>query len=365
MADLNNQTAVTETRPALYMPALDGLRFIAFLLVFNLHLGQQYISGGSGFAQFLVERGWVGVEMFFCISAFLFFRLMEAEFDETLDLDIQKFFARRFLRLYPLMIVFPILMMLIYGQLEAWRSLLSIALGFDDFAVWTRGFNPIPYSAHLWTLSAEFQLYLVIPFVFLGSRRLGDRRFLIVIAVVAGVGIACRFIAVSAGAHHPIVWVTPMLHPEATLFGMAAALSISRKLDLRSVAIAGAIALIAFASASSYHQHGNGRMWIYPMAALFCASAVWLAASGRLPFLSVSWVAYLGKISFGLYVFHLLAIALASSLLTRIGVEVSYLPQFVVALCICVVMAAASYRFFELPFLRAKVKLEIVKSRPV
>jgi peptidoglycan/LPS O-acetylase OafA/YrhL len=78
------------------------------------------------------------------------------------------------------------------------------------------------------------------------------------------------------------------------------------------------------------------------------------------------WLRYLGKISYGLYVFHMLALYLVSKL---IGGYAGNLGKFMIYWCLglalTLVMAALSYRFFESPFLRLKERFAFVRSRPV
>ncbi len=62
--------------PCLYLAPLDGLRFFAFLAVFGHHLPRPPAS--AALAK-LDQYGWVGVELFFAISAYLFFHLLNAE----------------------------------------------------------------------------------------------------------------------------------------------------------------------------------------------------------------------------------------------------------------------------------------------
>src|SRR4051794_10600592 len=86
---------------ALYLPQLDGLRFFAFLAVFIHHLSAPEPL------RFLQARGWMGVDLFFVISAFLFFRLFNEEASVAGRIDVLRFYLRRMLRLYPLMVAFP------------------------------------------------------------------------------------------------------------------------------------------------------------------------------------------------------------------------------------------------------------------
>ena len=108
-----------------------------------------------------------------------------------------------------------------------------------------------------------------------------------------------RYIFVQFSAPHPIIWVTPFLHPETTLLGMALGLGVCRRFDWRIVAILGLSAAAIFALATSHYFRGNDRMWLYPVAAIMCGSAVWLSAAHRVTAVD-GWIVYLGKITFGL-----------------------------------------------------------------
>jgi peptidoglycan/LPS O-acetylase OafA/YrhL len=100
------------SRWSAYLPAVDGLRFFAFLMVFLFHFEEPFeLDAWQGF-----ERvGWVGVEIFFVISGFLMFYLLEREWEATGKIRIGQFYLRRVLRIYPLMLTYPLLMLLIFG----------------------------------------------------------------------------------------------------------------------------------------------------------------------------------------------------------------------------------------------------------
>jgi peptidoglycan/LPS O-acetylase OafA/YrhL len=75
---------------------------------------------------------------------------------------------------------------------------------------------------------------------------------------------------------------------------------------------------------------------------------------------------YLGKISYGLYVYHLLAINLARNIVGgRSDSPLHSILFWWVALLLTIGFASASYRWLEAPFLRLKDRYTKVKSRPV
>src|SRR5262249_26593616 len=90
-----------------YVPALDGLRFLAFAIVWWSH-GIEY--GGlmesvpplGAFLKRLREIGWIGVEIFLCLSGFLIATLLLREIEAKGSLRIRDFYLRRVLRIWPL-----------------------------------------------------------------------------------------------------------------------------------------------------------------------------------------------------------------------------------------------------------------------
>jgi peptidoglycan/LPS O-acetylase OafA/YrhL len=75
---------------------------------------------------------------------------------------------------------------------------------------------------------------------------------------------------------------------------------------------------------------------------------------------------YLGKISYGLYVYHVLAINLSLRLFAEHTKSwAGFASYWLTALLITVALAAISYRCLEAPFLRLKQRFTEVESRPV
>ena len=85
-----------------YVPALDGLRFLAFFLVFIHHtpLFNNFIY------VYLNTYGWIGVDIFFALSAFLLSHLLRIEFIQYNHIDKKKFFLRRALRIWPIYFIY-------------------------------------------------------------------------------------------------------------------------------------------------------------------------------------------------------------------------------------------------------------------
>ncbi len=153
-----------------YVPALDGLRAVAVLLVMLSHVGVPGFAGGG-----------MGVDMFFVLSGFLITTLLLEEIEATDRINILHFYIRRLLRLYPALLLMLVLFAIFCDIL---RHSLPHAEGFDwgkdvvfaglyltDYAVALGFENKNSLIAHTWSLAVEEHFYLVWPWVLLGLRR--------------------------------------------------------------------------------------------------------------------------------------------------------------------------------------------------
>ena len=207
-----------------YEPSIDGLRFVAFLLVFTSHAP---LIGGSAVAVWFKAYGWIGVDLFFMLSAYLLFRNLIGEHDRKNRIDIANFYARRVLRIFPLMSVYVLAMLLIFGPVtDQWGlRLAGVLLFFDNIVSWFYRLNgAITATAHLWTLSFEFQFYLVLPLVFAAFVRWGKNRFVICLAIVCVAAALARSYLFHVDIGDPVVYVTPILRPESLFAGLLMAI---------------------------------------------------------------------------------------------------------------------------------------------
>jgi len=158
-----------------YAPQLDSLRFLAFLLVLIHH--SQYYEAIPLWVT-ISKYGWMGVDLFLCLSAFLFARLLYVEFQEKGDIHIGYFYLRRGLRIWPLYwFFFGLMLTLSIGQHGSnpylWKRSLGMLTFTDNLVSMSLGYNlALLYSAHLWTISYEEQFYLVIPWALRALYRL-------------------------------------------------------------------------------------------------------------------------------------------------------------------------------------------------
>lgn len=154
-----------------FFPNLDGLRFLAFLLVYLQH---GFGLGGAAGA---------GVAFFFVLSGFLITYLLILETDRKGRVDVMAFYARRALRIWPLYYCVVVFAFIVYPALRALAGLgeghnggaLLYVLFLGNFDVLrTSGLAGAGSTNVLWSVSVEEQFYLFWPllFRFLPSHRL-------------------------------------------------------------------------------------------------------------------------------------------------------------------------------------------------
>ncbi|WP_425293555.1 acyltransferase family protein [Lampropedia puyangensis] len=138
-----------------YNPALDGLRAMAIVLVFLSHAHAPMFDGA-----------FFGVDLFFVLSGFLITSLLLKEFQESGRLDYWRFYRRRFLRLAPALLLFLaaywLVAPLVWPDLDdVNQDVLVSALYMADYGI---AFFDSPNTLlHMWSLSVEEHFYLVWP----------------------------------------------------------------------------------------------------------------------------------------------------------------------------------------------------------
>ena len=169
-----------------YFPNLNGLRFIAALLVVIHHVEQLKLK--FGFANnwhnpFVNISGRLGVLLFFVLSGFLITYLLLAEKKKTGTISIRKFYVRRALRIWPLYYLIVFLGLFILPEMSCLRmpeytievkdnflSKLSLfILMLPNLALVL--FSPVPYLSQSWSIGVEEQFYLIWPNIFKKSKR--------------------------------------------------------------------------------------------------------------------------------------------------------------------------------------------------
>ena len=361
---------------SLYRPELDVLRFLAFFLVFVHHVMRLEASDVGGLDP-LVARLVVsisqsfgfGMTLFFTLSAFIMTRLLREEEIATGRIRIGDFYVRRILRIWPLYalgLAIGVAIAQAAGTTEtrAMFGWFSVFLGNWYFLDHAWSANPM---TPLWSISVEEQFYLVLPLLLVAVGARGGARLGVATILLGGVALWIQ------GERHlevdTAIWANTATHLAAFGVGIVLAETTRGGAPVESTLGRSALVVLAFVAFFVAADVFDGKR-IAPAGSGFDVLAGhWLAAAGagalilavldlRVTFPPA--LLHLGKISFGLYVFHILALRFVD-----LTVEASPVVRTVIAFGLDVVLARVSYAFWERPFLLLRQRFQTIASRPV
>ena len=363
---------------AVYFPNLNGLRFIAAFMVIIYHIGQfKFIFGTNPdwetSSTALHSMGGLGVLLFFTLSGFLITYLLLEEERVTGSIDIKQFYIRRVLRIWPLYFLVFILAYFTLthisffdfpgyypGKFDAAEVCLLFVFFMSN--VFLAAYGIIPYASQTWSVAVEEQFYLVWPLLLKTSRNKMLSIFMVIgfivfvrVALFLGV-----FDFLSFAGTLKVFWSLFSIDCMAIggimsvlLFRKSPFLKYFLNLPVFIFAVLALVLLVAFhieiPIVSVYLKNDL-------LATLFAIVILNLAANPTLKnLLEFRWLDYLGKISYGLYMFHGIAIATSIKLLLLCN-AFNDITVFMLSLLLTVLISHVSYRYFEGPFLKLKNK---------
>lgn len=365
-----------------YRPELDALRFFAFLGVFIFHAAPRTMDfyNAAGYPHWLSSllisifgAGAYGVDLFFALSAYLITSLLLRERAATGALDLRGFYLRRILRIWPLYLAFVAFAAIFAAWVPGQNLPIKYVVGYSLLAGnWIYAFYGLPasFATPLWTVSIEEQFYLAWP---LALRKASVRTMAAIAAGLLVIANAWRvWLAVTAAPVERIEYNTfTRLDPIAlgiliALFGHK--LPQFTRLQRVALLCGGAVtwvAVFAFTVTGQALTVTTWRMALgHPFTALASAAVLLSVLGSQHRFLRNPTLLYLGKISYGLYVLHEFAHFCAIRLV-HASTPFMVVAQSIVGLALTILLAAASYRWLESPFLRLKERFAHVQSRPV
>jgi len=331
------QHRLGDARPLQRLHVLDAFRALAILAVLVCHYFAtwglpEYAGNLYGYQHaYPVWLGWgaLGVEFFFIISGFVIFMTLERCH------GLLEFWARRFARLYPAYVVAMALTFLIANTLGPPEFASSTA----DFLIGLSLSTPYVSGAKFvdqvyWSLVVELQFYIAIGIVYV----LAGKRFATLWTLYAGATLACWFIGRSLGMHMLVALANRVfLLPYLAHFTLGIAFyflytgRIHRGRLLAALALSMYLLIDAQAPAVWHAMHAM-------MVVLFV-----LFLRGKLEWLAVAPLQFLGKISYSLYLVHAYIGIILIGLLTR----VYRVPDLIAALGAAIACLALAYALTE------------------
>jgi peptidoglycan/LPS O-acetylase OafA/YrhL len=377
-----------------YIKGLDGIRAIAILLVMTFHAE-------------LTHFGWMGVQLFFVLSGYLIIGILwKDKFKpDSLSYKFKKFWVRRSLRIFPLYFGYLFAISLIYLIFKVPSSfptyfpyLLTYTFNYSLYLPDTQG----PFFTFLWSLCIEEQFYLLFPLIifFCPPRFI---KWLMVVVIVAA-----PLIRLLLGEYYKIRGMSPDLvansvywntvsHFDAFfLGGIIPVFSLDKKINkphwlligsLVTVLVAGGWNFLNSESGKYYfndlgYNHGSiynyEHVWHYTLLNIFFSAIILTLVSrhsagkfmGMKKFLEHKWMISIGKVSYGMYMFHWGILVYVYAPLFPAKTIVMKLLLFAPYVLVVYLCAQVSYHLYEARFIKLKdvffgSKKAVVKSNEV
>lgn len=339
-----------------YFTHLDGVRAIAVLMVVVHH----WIEGDT----ILHYGGSMGVGLFFVLSGFLITTILlrqQVEF-QTGDSSIKQkilttFYIRRTLRIFPIYYLY-VTVLVVFGigaAREIWPWLYGYAYNFLLFFTnnWHSG-----YVEHLWSLAIEEQYYLIWPALLLFCPPRYNWHLVIGFIILAMGTKAILYLREPASQYSKF----PVCQFDG--FGIGSALALLWR-EKRTIPLAGLWfalfwGLSFFMKMEWLHFYGKSFLGqVFPLYYIGCGMLIYLAAKGikgpAAHFFNFPFVNYLGKISYGIYLYHLFVPDLIKYLLFRIGMgPLPYFIMWLIYALVTLAICAISWNWIEQPMNRLK-----------
>jgi peptidoglycan/LPS O-acetylase OafA/YrhL len=361
-----------------YMPALDGIRGVAIIVIMGYH-------GGV----FLTSGGFYSLDTFFALSGYLITSLLIAEWQRSGTIRLRTFWARRARRLLPGLLVmllgvalfaaflvpagtYPTLRGDGIASLFYYANWHFIASG-SNYFVQTGPMSPL---THMWSLAVEEQFYLVWPLIVLAVYKVsGSRRLLLLLCLAGALASAVDMGVLYSVSNVNRVYYGTDTRAQSLLVGAALAVGLSLWADRRQrngavdgrvlqsprsrllglavglVGVLGSIALWTTVTYNDAFAYRGGFLLAALATSGVLFSVVCVPGSILARYLSFPPLRYIGRISYGMYLWHYPLFFYVDH--ARTGLL--GFPLFGVRVAATVAVATASYYLIELPVRQGKL----------
>ncbi|MBA3872832.1 MAG: acyltransferase [Anaerolineae bacterium] len=349
-----------------YIPALDGIRGMAIILVMMAHANVPFAQGG-----------FIGVDIFFVLSGFLITALLLKEFDEHATIHFKRFYMRRILRLLPalivMLIVLNLLSVILLNTVERQNNLIDSFIALFYLSNWTfaLGFRPLFFLTHTWSLSSEEQFYILWPiilFLLLRMQSSKEKIFGIVLALATASWL-WRVILTITVMSYPRVFFSLDTRMDGLLMGCALAILIAINphqlmkwahrtpfIPVATVVIIGLMGLITDGNSTSTPFWSIASVGLLTTITVFyfvINPTSWLKS-----FFELKPLVFVGRISYGLYLWHYIIFKYMTDYL-----HMSWAGTLIIGGGLALLISLLSYYFIEQPILSLKSKFSVPTRR--
>lgn len=381
------------TDDRVYLPGLNGVRFLAALSVVLHHIEQcKEMAGLPNIFRdpFIYILGGLGVTLFFVLSGFLISFLLFQEEKVSGVIHVKNFYVRRILRIWPLyylVIGLGLFVIPNFIYMEETSGFFATDLGIKMALIlllmpnvcWV-AFGAIPVVNPLWSVGVEEQFYLVWPLVIKFAKK--NSRLLVLFLIVVGMFVLRKGLSF-LGNHGEIVGFGPEFKGffvKTRVFftyfridcmaigGMGAYLLHHNKTGVLKIIFHKATQLVVYLMLFFLIWKGiELPLGSYPLYSVLFLVLIMNVSSnpGTIISLENPLFNYMGKISYGLYMYHVMIILMVLEVL-KPRVSFDHLgSQFLLVGMVLLGLtgvASFSYHFFEKPFLSFKKRFTLVVS---
>ncbi len=335
---------------------LDSLRAFAAFSVIIFHFIREYNLGNFAY-------GWIGVDVFFVISGYLITAiLLEQKFIiNNKLLIIKNFIIKRALRLFPayyLFISFFYFLMYAFG-LYVWNSGNGVYYYTytQNILFFKEGLKGVQLN-HVWTLAVEEQFYLFWPWllIYISNKRLINGLLIIIPLTL----LFKSFLSIEG------LRMLPISHFDTLGGGALVALLIKEKgqqfflfLDrIKLITILSSLILLAISTLYSISNFFVVlSIFVLSISLLIGCYYSFNGVIGQI--LNISKLKYLGKISYGLYLYHKPVPYLVKLFISKTHIQISNYILFILSILITIIIAHLSYNLLEKRFLKLKDKFDL------
>ena len=355
----------------IYLPGLNGIRAIAAMAVVITHINNRLEYYGIPNAP-LLDLASYGVTIFFTLSGFLITFLLLKELEKTNTIDVKKFYMRRILRIWPLYYVYLIIVIFINGITNIqWPILFYLLMipnlknSFVGILNTIVGDKIMTFMVgHYWSLGVEEQFYAFWPWIVKKSKNL--LYFLILFPIAF---ILLKLTLRIFDAHYNIlVFVNYTRFGCLTIGGLGAYLYFKnyKKIEILNNKWIEIVAWLFFIIVTANKFHITSII-DHEIISIFTLIIIFNQINNPKKLISLEnkIFDYLGKISFGLYVYNPLVIYLMTFLFNFFVIKNTFIKQsliYVLVIPALILVAHISYNYFEKRFLKLKNKYTTVQS---
>ena len=320
----------------------------------------------------------LGVDFFFLISGFLITYLLLVERKELGNINLKKFYLRRILRIWPLyffIILCTPLIIRITAMTEpiySWTAL--FANNFQAIFLSDTLVNNLPAASqypfmHFWSICVEEHFYLVWPLLlfFVPTKKLS---WCFAILILSSIAFRAWAFTLAVHPFEQINWNTLSKIDTLAIGGWMALIHFQKPFQLKISNVSRILffltffALLTFSEAKKYSSVLEAMFKNYLYTFPFAFILIWYLFDKKawFNFSSKNFIHYLGKISYGIYIYHnILFLFVIKLVIFRF--DLRSLPLFCILYPLMVIgVAALSYEVLEKPFLKLKDRLSLIDT---